>query len=248
MGRLAGKSVLITGAASGIGEATAIRFAQEGAQVLVTDLAQDEIDAVVEVIRGNGGIATGKVLDVTDEAQRQAGAAAAKAAFGKLDILVNNAGMPSILGGAPEHWEKGIDITFSSLYWMSLAALPYLRETRGTIVNVSSIGGNAMGTNNPWHCSAKAGILGLTRSFAVTYGPEGIRTNAICPGSTETPRLTAILDAWPGQREKHNARCPMGRMATSEEQAAVMLFLASDDAAFVNGEAIVVDGGFSLSM
>lgn len=248
MSRLAGKSAIITGAGSGIGEATAMRFAREGAQVLVTDIDQDGINKVVEMIRAAGGTAAGKLLDVTDEAQREAGVAAAKDAFGKIDILINNAGMPSILGGAPEHWKKGIDITFSSLYWMSLAALPHLRETRGTIVNVSSIGGNAMATDNAWHCSSKAGVLGLTRSFAVTYGREGIRTNAICPGSTETPRLTAILDAWPGQREKHNARCPMGRMSTSEEQAAVIMFLASDDASFINGEAVVVDGGFSLSM
>ena len=248
MSRLAGKAAIVTGAASGIGEATAIRFAREGAQVLVSDLRQADVDRVVEAIRQDGGTAVGRVIDVAREEDRQAGIAAAKEAFGKIDILVNNAGMSSNLGGGPEQWEAGISITLSSVYWMSMAALPHLRETQGAIVNLGSCAGNTIATNVAWYCSAKAGVLGLTRSFAATYGPEGIRTNAVCPGSAETPRVAAILDAWPDQREKHNARCPMRRMGTAAEQASVVLFLASDDAAFVNGQAIFVDGGFSLSV
>ena len=248
MSRLAGKSAIVTGAASGIGEATAIRFAREGASVLVSDLNQENVDRVVDLIVREGGLAIGRVLDVAAEEQRQAGVAAAIEAFGKIDILVNNAGMSSNLGGGPEQWENGISITLSSVYWMSMAALPHLRETRGAIVNLGSCAGNTIATSVAWYSSAKAGVVGLTRSFAVTYGPEGIRTNAVCPGSAETPRVSAILDAWPEQREKHNARCPLRRMGTADEQASVVLFLASDDASFVNGQAIFVDGGFSLSV
>lgn len=248
MERLAGKAAIITGAASGIGEATALRFARERASVLVSDLAQEGIDRVVEQIRSEGGTAIGQIIDVADEAQREAGIAAAIKKFGKLDILVNNAGMSSNLGAGPDQWEAGLSITLSSVYRMSIAALPFLRETQGNIVNLGSCAGNTIATNVAWYCAAKAGVLGLTRSFATTYGPEGIRTNAVCPGSAETPRVSAILDNWPEQREKHNSRCPMRRMGTAAEQASVVLFLASDDAAFVNGQAIFVDGGFSLAM
>lgn len=248
MTRLAGKVAIVTGAASGIGEATAMRFAREGASVLVSDLQQDGIDRVVAAIRAEGGKSEGRIIDVAQEDHRQAGVAAAVEAFGKLDILVNNAGMSSNLGGSPDQWEAGIAITLSSVYHMSIAAVPHLRETGGNIVNLGSCAGNTIATNVAWYCSAKAGVLGLTRSFATTYGPEGIRTNAVCPGSAETPRVSAILDNWPEQREKHNARCPMRRMGTAAEQASVVLFLASDDAAFVNGQAIFVDGGFSLAI
>lgn len=248
MDRLSGKAAIITGAASGIGEATALRFAREGAMVLVSDLRQDDIDRVVELIHREGGSAVGRILDVANEDDRQRGVAAAREAFGKIDILVNNAGMSSNQASGPEHWEAGVSITLSSVYHMSLATLPSLRETKGNIVNLGSCAGNTIATNVAWYCSAKAGVLGLTRSFATTYGPEGIRTNAVCPGSAETPRVSAILDNWPEQREKHNSRCPMRRMGTAEEQASVVLFLASDDASFVNGQAIFVDGGFSLAM
>lgn len=248
MARLAGKAAIVTGAASGIGEATALRFAREGASVLVSDLRQDDIDRVVEVIRAGGGTAIGRVIDVAREEDRVAGVLAAKEVFGKIDILVNNAGMSSNRGGGPEQWEAGIAITLSSVYRMSMEALPHLRESRGNIVNLGSCAGNTIATHVAWYCAAKAGVLGLTRSLATTYGPEGIRTNAVCPGSAETPRVSAILDNWPEQREKHNARCPMGRMGTAAEQASVVLFLASDDAAFVNGQAIFVDGGFSLAI
>jgi meso-butanediol dehydrogenase/(S,S)-butanediol dehydrogenase/diacetyl reductase len=248
MGRLEGKSAIITGAASGIGEATALRFSREGASVLVTDLNQGPVDRVVAAIQREGGSAAGRVLDVAVAADRAAGVAAALQAFGKIDILVNNAGMSSSLGGAPELWDKGIEVSLSSVYWMSLAALPHLQATRGNIVNLASSAGNTIATPVAWYCSAKAALAGLTRSFAVTYGPEGIRTNAVAPGSAETPRVRELLDRMPGQREKHNNRCPLRRMGTAEEQASVVLFLASDDAAFVTGQTIFVDGGFSLAL
>lgn len=248
MDRLAGKVAIVTGAASGIGEATALRFAKEGASVLVTDVNESGIARVVDAIRKDGGTAVGRVVDVAAEEDRQACVAAAKQAFGKIDILVNNAGMSSNQAAGPEHWEKGIQTTLSSVYWMSMAALPYLRETHGNIVNIASCAGNIQGTSIAWYCSAKAGVTGLTRSFATTYGREGIRTNAVCPGGTDTPRVRQILDKWPGQEEKHNSRSPLGRMGTPGEQASVALFLASDDASYVNGEAIIVDGGFTLAV
>ena len=248
MGRLQDKAVIVTGAASGIGEATAKLFAREGASVLVTDLGGTAIDRVVGEIRAQGGMVEGQVLDVANEEDRQAGMAAVEKAFGKLDVLVNNAGMSSNLASAPEFWEKGVSVTLSSVYWMSMAALPLLRETRGVIVNVASCAGTNMATDIAWYCAAKAGVTGLTRSFATTYGPEGIRTNAVCPGGTETPRVLEILDNWPNQRTVHNTRNPLRRLGRPEEQASVALFLASDDSTFVNGHALIVDGGYSLAV
>ena len=248
MGRLEGKSAIITGSASGIGEATAYIFAREGASVLVSDLQQDNVDRVVEAIRAQGGNAVGMVLDVGNEDQRKAGVAKAVEAFGKLDILVNNAGMSSNQASGPEHWDRGIELSLTSVYRMSLEALPHLRETKGNIVNLASCAGNLFASSVAWYNSAKAGVTGLTRSFAVTYGPEGIRTNAVAPGSAVTARVKDILENHPKQRELHDNRCPLRRMGTAEEQANVVLFLASEEASFVNGQTIFVDGGFALSM
>lgn len=248
MGRLEGKSAVITGSASGIGEAAAIMFAREGASVLVSDLNQENVDRVVAAIRKEGGTAFGVVLNVDNASDIEAGLATAKREFGKIDILINNAGMSSNQASGPEFWDDGIRITLSSVYKVSMAALPYLRETQGNIVNLASCAGNVFATSVAWYCAAKAGIAGLTRSFATTFGSEGIRTNAVAPGSAVTPRVLTILDNWPNQKEKHNDRCPMHRMATPEEQASVCLFLASQDASFVNGQTIIVDGGFSLAL
>lgn len=250
MGRLEGKSAIVTGAASGIGEATALRFAEEGAAVLVADMNSAGVDRVVGAIESEGGRAAGFVIDVSDQRQIIACVQAAVDTFGALDILVNNAGMSSAQGMNPEIdvWEKGIQTTLSSVYWMSKAAVPFLKDKGGTIVNVASLAGNLQGTPVDWYCGAKAGVVGVTRSFATTYGPMGIRTNAVCPGAIDTPRVRVILDKLPGQEDIHNRRSPLRRMGTAVEIAAIALFLASDESSYINGHAIVADGGYTLAV
>ena len=249
MGRLANKVAIVTGAASGVGEATALLFAREGASVVVADLHAAGAERVAALIREAGGEALSFEIDVSDRARIDACFAATIARFGRLDVLVNNAGMSSAQAASSDDdpWDKGVSTTLSSVYWMSKAAIPHLTETRGAIVNVSSLAGSEMGTPVIWYCGAKAGVRGVTRSFATTYGKLGIRTNAVCPGAVDTPRIRVILDSMPGQEEIHNARSPLGRMAQASEIASVALFLASDDASYVNGHALVADGGFSIA-
>jgi NAD(P)-dependent dehydrogenase (short-subunit alcohol dehydrogenase family) len=156
--------------------------------------------------------------------------------------MASSAGM----GTTEDVWDKGIATTLSSVYWMSKAAISLLTAPGGAIVNISSLAGNYVATSAAWYAGAKAGVVGVTRSFATTYGPMGIRTNAICLGAIDTPRIRVILDLMPGQEEIHNQRSPLGRMGKPEEIAACVLFLASDEASFINGNVMVADGGFTL--
>lgn len=248
MGKLNGKVAIITGAASGVGAAAAGIFAGEGASVVVADLNAEGAARVASEIVGAGGSASAFAVDVSDQSQIDACIAHAVAAYGRLDILVNNAGMSSALPpGGEDMWEKGIQTTLSSVYWMSKAALPHLAKSgNGAIVNIASLAGNEVGTPVTWYCGAKAGVVGVTRSFATTHARKGVRANAVCPGAIDTPRVRTILDQMPGQEAIHDARNPMGRMASAEEIANVALFLASDQSSCINGHAIVADGGYSL--
>lgn len=248
MGKLAGRVAIITGAASGVGAAAARLFASEGASVVAADLNAEGAARVAAEIVAEGGIAVSFAVDVSDRDAIGECIAFAVETYGALHVLVNNAGMSSALPpGGEDVWEKGISTTLSSVYWMSKAALPHLeRSGAGAIVNIASLAGNEVGTPVTWYCGAKAGVVGVTRSFATTHARKGVRTNAVCPGAIDTPRVRTILDQMPGQEEIHDARNPMGRMATAKEIADVALFLASDQSACINGHAIVADGGYSL--
>lgn len=245
---LEGKIAIVTGAASGVGEATAMRFAREGASVVVADMNEEGLSRVVDAITSDGSRAMGFTIDVSQRDRIDACYAATMECFGSVDVLVNNAGMSSSHGSNPEAdpWDEGIANSLSSAYWMSKAAIPMMQGRGGAIVNVASLAGNTMGTPVTWYCTAKAGLVGLTRSFATTYGPVGIRTNAMALGSVDTPRLRAILDVVPELEAKHDERSPLGRAGQPSEAAAVALFLASSESSFVNGQLIITDGGYSL--
>lgn len=245
---LQGKIAIVTGAASGVGEATAMRFAREGAFVVVADMNATGISRVVEAIESEGGRTMGFTVDVSQREQIAACYAATMETFGAVDVLINNAGMSSSHGSDPkaDDWDAGIANSLSSAYWMSKAAIPMMQDRGGAIVNVASLAGNTMGTPVSWYCTAKAGLVGLTRSFATTYGPLGIRTNAMALGSVNTPRLRAILDVAPELETKHDQRSPLGRAGEPSEIAAVALFLASSESSYVNGQLLIADGGFSL--
>jgi NAD(P)-dependent dehydrogenase (short-subunit alcohol dehydrogenase family) len=249
MADMRGKVAVITGAASGVGEATAKRFAREGMSVVATDMNEEGLARVAREIEAEGGKVLAFTLDVTDSARMAQCFTSTIDAFGRLDVLINNAGMASSTTmGDRDVWDPGIDATLSSVYWMSKGALPHLEVQGGAIVNIASIGGNLIAGTATWYCAAKAGVMGITRSYAALYGSKGIRTNAVALGAIDTPRVRSILDKLPpGAEEASNKRRPLGRIGRPEEIAACALFLASDEASYVNGQMLVADGGSTLT-
>ena len=246
-GRLAGKTAFITAAAQGIGRATALAYAQEGARVIATDLNEAKLADL------GPGITTRR-LDVTDpaaitDALRDAG---------PLDILFNCAGFVhqgTILDARDEDWEFAFALNVRSMARTIRAALPAMIERGGgSIVNVASAAGSIKGA--PSRCvygTTKAAVIGLTKSVAADYVKLGIRCNAICPGTVETPSLEErmAVNAGPGGRldevrSAYVARQAMGRLGTPEEMAALALYLGSDESQFVTGQALVIDGGWSV--
>ena len=245
--RLKNKVTLITGAAHGMGESTARLFAREGARVIVADVLESEGKAVAQSIAASGGDARFLRLDVAEEAQWMATIGAIIARYGRLDILVNNAG---ISGAVPDrmdtdYFDRLMAINSRGTFLGVKYAVAEMQKTGGgSIVNLSSISGFVgqafvhMGYN-----AAKAAIRVLTKSAAVQYGRDGIRVNSIHPGIMP-PMLTSITAADPVVREKALANVPLGRVGTADEAAYAVLFLASDEASYITGTELVVDGGY----
>ena len=235
MGRLDGRVALVTGAASGIGAACVSRFRSEGATVVTLDLA-GEVDHTV---------------DVTDEDAVQSAVASVLALHSRLDIVVNSAG---VAGGGPVHlldkaeWDRVIAVNLTGTFLVSKHALaPMVAQGSGSIVNVSSVEGIEGTEGGSTYNASKAGVVMLTKNMAIDYGSKGIRSNCICPGFIQTPLLSSVLDS-PGMevfRERIRAEHKLGRFGHPDEIAGAALFLASDDASFVTGHALVVDGGYT---
>jgi 2-keto-3-deoxy-L-fuconate dehydrogenase len=243
-GRLSGKTAFITAAAQGIGRATMEAFAAEGARVWATDIAIDKLDAFA----GRDAILL-RPLDVTDDA---AVAAIAEEA-GTIDILFNCAGwVPagSILDTGKADWIRAFDINVHSMYRMIQAFLPgMLAQGHGVIINMASVVSSLKGVpNRAAYGASKAAVIGLTKAIAADYVTQGIRCNAVCPGTVETPslhdRLQAFADPAAARRD-FVARQPMGRLGRPEEVAALCVYLASDESGFVTGTTQVIDGGMS---
>ena len=243
-GRLAGKTAFITAAAQGIGRATAEAFAAEGARVWATDIATDKLSGFDH----KAAILTRK-LDVTDDA---AVAAIAKE-VGDIDILFNCAGwVPagSILDTKKADWMRTFDINVHSMYRTIQAFLPgMLAQGHGVIINTASVVSSLKGVpNRAAYGASKAAVIGLTKSVAAEYVTRGIRCNALCPGTVETPSLQDRLQAYAdpaAARRDFIARQPMGRLGTPEEIAALCVYLASDESAFVTGTTQIIDGGMT---
>lgn len=237
-GRLEGKTALITGAGNGIGRATALRFGAEGANVVVSDIDDAGARAVATEI---GEHAMTHHCDTSVEAQVQATIAETIRAFGTIDILVNNAGV----GGGVE-WDRMIAINLSGvMYGCKHGAEAMAARGGGSIVNLSSMLGliSVPFPGVDGYTAAKHGVIGLTKSYALNYGPRGVRVNCINPGWIETAMTGPIAQG--GGRAFMEEGCALGRMGKPEEVAAVALFLASDDASFVTGASYVVDGGWT---
>lgn len=240
-GRLAGKTALVTAAAQGIGRATAELFAAEGATVWATDINPEGLADLA-------GCRTAR-LDVRD----QASIAAALAEAGPLDILFNCAGaVPggTILDCTPEDWALAQDINLTSMYRIIRTALPEMIARGGaSIINMSSVASSIKGVPNRFaYGVTKAGVIGLTKAVAADFVGQGIRCNAICPGTIETPSLHERLRAtgdYEGALAAFVARQPMGRLGQASEVAALALYLASDEAAFTTGQIHVIDGGWT---
>ena len=245
---LAGRVVLVTGAGSGIGEATARRFAAESAVVVVNDVDGDRARGVATAIEKEGGKASAVPANVTRRDEVERVVAGIVAEHGRLDVLINNAGINRDAMShkmTEEQWDQVLAVNLKGTFLCAQAALPRMRERGwGRVVNTSSIGslGNIGQAN---YSASKAGVIGLTKTLALEYAKYGVTVTCVAPGAVMTPMLAGVPDQI---REKITAGIPVGRIAEPREIAAVHAFLASDEAAFITGQVIFVDGGMSVGV
>jgi NAD(P)-dependent dehydrogenase (short-subunit alcohol dehydrogenase family) len=251
--RLAGKTALITGAASGIGREAARLFAAEGAAVVVADLEAAAGARVVAEIAAAGGRARFVATDVSRSGDLAAAVAEAERSFGALHVVFNNAGIFPARDGSPVEtdetvWDRVMEVTLKGVFLGCKHAIPaLLRAGGGSIVNTASfVAVMGAATSQIAYTASKGGVLAMTREIAVEYARRGIRANALCPGPVNTPLLQDLL-ADPAARARRLVPVPMGRLAEAGEVARAALFLASDDASYVNGATFLVDGGITAA-
>ena len=245
--RLKDKVAIITGAGQGIGHATAIKFAQEGAKVALCDINRPAVDAAVEAIIASGGQAIGFVVDVTEKQSIARMVEGVMGAWGRIDTLVNNAGIvqdAQFRKMTDEQFERVIDVNLKGVYNVTRAVVDImLEQNSGCILNASSIVGLYGNFGQTNYAATKFGVIGMMKTWARELGRKGIRANAICPGFIETP----ILAKMPAKIIEMMAdRVPMGRLGRPDEIAATYAWLASSEASYINGAVIEVSGGATL--
>jgi NAD(P)-dependent dehydrogenase (short-subunit alcohol dehydrogenase family) len=248
-GRFAGKVALVTGAASGIGEATARRLAAEGAHVVVADVNAEGAEHMVETIIAAGGRASACPTDIANPDAVERMVRQATDVCGRLDVLHNNA-TSGTMGRVHEtsiaDWNRTLAVNLTGHFLAMRAAIPVMLAQRsGAIVNMASVAALVAEAGLGAYSAAKAGLIALTRNVAAEYGRHGIRANCICPGAIETPPTRAFIAAVGGTRARMERATPMRRLGRAEEVAALVCFLASDEASYINGATYVVDGGAS---
>ena len=240
-----GKVALVTGASGGIGRASALAFAASGAKVMVSDVQDDKGAQTVALIEQAGGSAAFFHCDVSDAGQVAALIAATVERFGRLDFAHNNAGInrPGSNEWDSEDWHLSIRVNLDSMmYCMRAEIAAMLQIGGGAIVNTASVNGLVGNPSQPGYVASKRGVGGLTRSAALRYAKEGVRVNAVCPGVVDTPMVEQIAKI-PQYRAAMEAMTPMGRMAQASEIANAVVWLCSDQASFVTGHPLVIDGG-----
>jgi NAD(P)-dependent dehydrogenase (short-subunit alcohol dehydrogenase family) len=249
-GRVAGKVALITGGASGIGRATALLFAREGAAIVLADVNADAGQRVANEIAQSGGRAFFEPVDVTRAADCQRLVKRVIREFGRIDILFNNAGIirrATVLDLKEDDWDRVMAVNVKSIYLLSHEVIPHMQKAGGgTIVNTASGWGLAGGAKAAVYCASKGAVVLLTKAMAIDRGPQNIRVNCICPGDTDTGMLREEAKQLGEDSNRFlagSAKRPPGRVGTAEEIAQAVLYLASDASSFVTGTALVVDGG-----
>jgi NAD(P)-dependent dehydrogenase (short-subunit alcohol dehydrogenase family) len=243
-----GKVAFVTGAASGIGRAAALAFAREGAGVAVADVSEQGNQETARMIEQRGGRALALHCDMTRAEEVKAALHGTVEAFGRLDVAFNNAGIeprkPAATADyAEEEWERIIDANLRGVFLCMKHEIPLILEGGGAIVNTSSGAGVVGIKGSPAYTAAKHGVIGLTRAAALDYAARNLRINAICPGYIDTPMMGRFTGGTPEGRAKVIAQEPIGRMGKPEEIAAAVVWLCSDEAAFMVGHAMVIDGG-----
>jgi NAD(P)-dependent dehydrogenase (short-subunit alcohol dehydrogenase family) len=246
--RLEGKVATVTGAGSGIGRATAKLFASEGARVTVAEMNAEAGEKTVQEINEAGGEAIFIRTDATKEADCANMVKATVEAFGKLNILFNNVGKGSggtVVDVTEEYLDDIINMNLKPAFFGSKYAIPeMIKAGGGSIINMASIGGLS-GQFSSTFCASKGGVVNLTRSMAVAHARDNVRVNCVCPGYIDTPMIRYTVLGTPEKRKTVGAKHPMNRVGTAEEIACAVLFLASDEASFVTGVILPVDGGFT---
>ena len=247
MKRLEGKVCLITGAGQGIGEATALKFAREGAVVIACDLKQEQVDAVAQACRAAGAQAEGQVMDVTNRAQVDAVVAQVMAAHGRIDVLVNNAGITQdarLQKMTLEQFDRVIDVNLRGVFHCAQAVAGHMTEQgSGVILNASSVVGLYGNFGQTNYAATKFGVIGFTKTWARELSPKGVRVNAVAPGFIKTPMIATVPDK---VLDELAQKVPLKRLGQAEEIANAYAFLASDEASYITGAVIEVDGGLTL--
>jgi NAD(P)-dependent dehydrogenase (short-subunit alcohol dehydrogenase family) len=252
MGRLDGKVVLITGAGSGMGRLASVAFAAEGARIVAVEVVEDAGRETVAAVRAAGGAAIFTRADVSREADVAASVRSGEEAFGRIDVLYNNAGIfPAGDGSVTDLdeavWDRVMSVNLKGIYLVCKHGIPaLLRAGGGSVVNIASFVA-LVGCSVPQdaYTASKGGVIALTKSLAVQFGPRGIRSNAICPGPIETPLLTEWLLTNPEAKRVRLARIPMGRFGRPEDIVYLAMYLASEESSWTNGAVLVADGGIT---
>jgi len=249
-GRLVGKSIVITGAASGIGKATALAAGREGAKLVLADVSVESGEETARSIKGEGGQAAFVRCDVTQQSEIETMVKHAVEIYGRLDGAFNNAGIEGTLAPAADYpqdvFERVIQINLLGVWKCLRAEIPVmLKQGKGAIVNTASVAGLVGAGAFAAYVASKHAVVGLTKTCALDYAKQGIRLNAVCPGVIQTPMVDRLAELVPGVIDALLTVKPMGRLGTAEEVAEAVIWLLSDSASFVTGTTLAVDGGYT---